>query len=302
MTTDVDRENSTLFKPLNIANGNITLAHRIVHAPLTRNRGTPLKETSTAENPNRIWIANDLIAEYYSQRTTPGGLLISEGIPPSLESNGMPGVPGIWMPEQAAGWKKVVDAVHAKSGHIYAQLWHAGRATIPQMTGSAPVSASASPWDAPDEVYSHPPVGAMTQVKYSDYPPIELTVEHIAKTIGDYVAAAKMARSIGFDGVEVHGGNGYLVEQFLSSNINKRTDDYGGSPEKRCRFALELMQALAEAIGAENLAIRLTPFGLFNQARGEQRVETWTHLSKELAKAHPSLSYVSFVEPVSATR
>lgn len=213
----------------------------------------------------------------------------------------MPGVPGLFTEEQAAGWKKVVDAVHEKGGYIYCQLWHAGRATIPQMTGSPPVSASASVWDSPDECYSHIPVGATEPVRYADHPPIELSVPHIKRTIQDYCNAAETAMKIGFDGVELHAGNGYLPEQFLSSNINKRTDDYGGSPEKRCRFVLELMDELAKRIGEENLAIRLSPFGLFNQARSEQRVETWTHLCKCLKQQHPSLSYVSFIEPVSMT-
>ncbi|KAJ5679329.1 Flavin oxidoreductase hxnT [Penicillium macrosclerotiorum] len=297
MTIHCSGEHSALFRPLAIANGALTLRHRIVHAPLTRNRGVPAISTSTPENPNRVWIPGDLVAEYYSQRATRGGLIISEGIPPSLESNGMPGVPGLFTPEQADGWKKVVDAVHTKGGYIYCQLWHAGRATIPQMTGSPAVCPSASVWDEPTECYSHPPVGSTKPVRYADYPPIELSVAHIQQTIRDYCTAAKTAMEIGFDGVEIHGGNGYLVEQFLSSNVNKRTDAYGGTPEKRCKFALELMSAVAQTIGEQNLAIRLTPFGLFNQARGEQRVETWTHLCEGLKKAHPALSYVSFVEP-----
>lgn len=188
----------------------------------------------------------------------------------------MPGVSGIFLPEQVADWKQAVDAVHAKGGYIYAQLWHAGRATISAMTGSPPVSASASPWDSPDECFTHIPVGATEPVRYVDDPPIELSIPYIKQTIQDYCRAAKAAmEEAGFDGVEIHGGNGYLVEQFLSSNINRRNDEYGGSPEKRCRFALELMDELARTIGEENMAIRLSPFGLFNQARGEQRVETW---------------------------
>jgi 2,4-dienoyl-CoA reductase-like NADH-dependent reductase (Old Yellow Enzyme family) len=135
-------------------------------------------------------------------------------------------------------------------------------------------------------------------VPYVNHPPIELTVEHIKQTIDDYCKAARTAMEIGFDGVEVHGGNGYLPEQFLSSNINKREDAYGGTPEKRCQFVFELMGQLAQTIGEQNLAIRLSPFGLFNQARGEQRVETWTHLCEGLKKDLPSLSYVSFIEPV----
>lgn len=282
---------------MEIANGKITLKHRVVLAPLTRNRGVPLSAESTSEKPNRIWYPDELVAEHYRQRTTDGGLLISEGLPPSLESNGMPGVPGIFVPEQAAGWKKVTEAVHAAGGYIYAQIWHAGRTTIEPMTGSPAVSPSAVLWDDPEECYPYPPVGADKPVKFRDHPPIELSLEHIKKTIGDYAKAARTAIEVGFDGVEIHGGNGYLPEQFLSSNINKRTDEYGGSPEKRCKFVLELMAEMAAAIGDENLAIRLSPFGLFNQARGEQRVETWGHLCREIKKNHPKLSYVSFLEP-----
>ncbi|RSL55641.1 hypothetical protein CEP53_007040 [Fusarium sp. AF-6] len=288
---------SKLFQPLDIANGKIRLKHRVILAPLTRNRGTPLNADSTPENPNRIWIPNDLMVEYYTQRTTEGGLIISEGLPPSLEGNAMPGVPGIFLPEQAEGWKKIVDAVHAKGGHIYAQLWHSGRANIPQLTGTPIVAPSHVTWDDPNETFSYPAPHSTTPVKLADHPPIELTVDHIKKTIDDYRKAAKTAMDIGFDGVELHAGNGYLPEQFLSTNINKRTDEYGGTAEKRCKFPLELMEELAKTVGQENLAIRLTPFGLFNQARSEQRVETWGHLCRELKTRLPNLSYVSFVEP-----
>ncbi|RMJ09891.1 hypothetical protein CDV36_010492 [Fusarium kuroshium] len=288
---------SKLFQPLDIANGKIRLKHRVILAPLTRNRGTPLNADSTPEIPNRIWVPNELMVEYYTQRTTEGGLIISEGLPPSLEGNAMPGVPGIFLPEQAEGWKKIVDAVHAKGGYIYAQLWHSGRANIPQLTGTPIVAPSAVTWDDPNETFSYPAPHSTTPVKLSDHPPIELTVDHIKKTIDDYRKAAKTAMDIGFDGVELHAGNGYLPEQFLSTNINKRTDEYGGTAEKRCKFPLELMEELAKTVGQENLAIRLTPFGLFNQARSEQRVETWGHLCRELKARLPNLSYVSFVEP-----
>ncbi|KAL3425683.1 NADH:flavin oxidoreductase NADH oxidase [Phlyctema vagabunda] len=287
---------SKLFQPLAIGNGSLKLSHRVVLAPLTRNRGIPLNPSATPEAPNRVWYPGDLMVEYYVQRTTPGGLLISEGLPPNLEGNGMPGVPGIFAEEQRVGWKKVVDAVHAKGGYIYAQLWNAGRASIPQHTGMATISASATPYEG-DEVYPYPPPGSTTQVKYADFPPTELSVDGIQKQIGDYVKAAKTAvEECGFDGVELHGGNGYLPEQFLSSNINTRTDEYGGSPEKRCKFVLDLMAALADAVGEDKLAIRLTPFGLYNQAKGLQRMETWGHLCRELKRKH-SLSYVHFLEP-----
>lgn len=209
----------------------------------------------------------------------------------------MPGVPGIFLQEQADGWKKVVEAVHAKGGYIYAQLWHSGRANIPQLTGSPIMAPSSVPWDDEDELYPYPPPHTSTQVKLADYPPREMTQADIDRTIDDYCKAAALAMSVGFDGVELHGGNGYLPEQFLSSNSNKRTDQYGGSPKKRCKFVIDLMEKLAKTVGQDNLAIRLTPFGLFNQARSEQRLETWGYLCRELESRHPKLSYVSFVEP-----
>lgn len=209
----------------------------------------------------------------------------------------MPGVPGIFTDEQAQGWKKVVDAVHAKGGYMYAQLWHSGRANIPHLTGTPTLSASSVPWDDPNETFPYPAPHTSEPVKIAEHPPVELTKDHIKRTIADYCAAAKRAMDAGFDGVELHGGNGYLPEQFLSSNSNKRTDEYGGDHERRCTFALELMEALAETVGQSNLSIRLTPFGLYNQARGQQRVETWGHLCRELKRRLPDLSYVSFVEP-----
>ncbi len=124
-------------------------------------------------------------------------------------------------------------------------------------------------------------------------------VAHIQKTIRDYCNAARQAMEVGFDGVELHAANGYLPEQFLSSNINKRTDDYGGTHKKRCKFVLELMDELAKSVGEDNLSIRLSPFGLFNQNRSEQRLKTWSFLCQRLKEAHPKLSYVSFIEPVS---
>ncbi|XHG01975.1 hypothetical protein AWENTII_005340 [Aspergillus wentii] len=208
----------------------------------------------------------------------------------------MPGSSGLFIPEQADGWKKVVDAVHDKGGYIYGQLWHAGRATIPQMIGAPPVSASATPWDSPTDLYAYPPVGETERVRYADYPPVELSIEGIKAIIQDYCKAARTAMEIGFDGVEVTSANGYLLEQFLSTNVNKRTDEYGGSVENRCRIVLELMDELAKTVGEDNLAIRLTPFGLFNQNRSEQRIETWSYLCNSLKK-NLKLSYVSFIEP-----
>jgi 2,4-dienoyl-CoA reductase-like NADH-dependent reductase (Old Yellow Enzyme family) len=287
---------SALFTPLTIGNGTLQLSHRVVHAPLTRNRGIPLNPAPTPESPNRTWYPDALQIKYYTQRTTTGGLLISEGLPPTIESGAASGVPGMFCAEHVTGWKAVAEAIHAQGGFIYGQLWYAGRAAIPQHTGLPTVSASATPYEG-DEYCSAPVPFTGELVKYKDFPPTELTVENIKRVIGDYVASAKMAvEQCGFDGIEVHGGNGYLPEQFLSSNINVRTDAYGGTPEKRCKFVIELMEALKDAIGEDKLAIRLSPFGLYNEARGTQRMETWGFLCRELKK-RMSLSYVHFIEP-----
>ena len=179
-------------------------------APMTRNRGVPLSESREDEaDPirSRIWLADDTVALYYGQRASPGGLLITEGIPPSLEASGMPGVPGLFDASQASGWRKITEAVHAKEGFIYAQLWHAGRATIPQMTGCPVVSASATAWET-DETFPFRTRDTKEKIKYKDFPPVAMTEEQVAQTIEDFVRAARLAMDVGFDGVEINGGNG----------------------------------------------------------------------------------------------
>ncbi|KAH7393556.1 hypothetical protein BKA64DRAFT_577995 [Cadophora sp. MPI-SDFR-AT-0126] len=286
---------STLFSSLTIANGEITLKHRVVMAPMTRNRGIPLSEDPSS----RIWVPDDMVAKYYSQRASPGGLLITEGIPPSLEASGMPGVPGLFHESQFEGWRKVVEGVHAKGGFIYAQLWHAGRATIPQMTGCPVVSASATAWET-EESFPFRTVDTKEKIKYKDFPPLAMTKDHIANTTQDFVNAAKAAINIGFDGIEINGGNGNLLDQFLHSNINSREDSYGGSPQTRCKFPLDLVAAIAAAVGSSNVAMRLEPAGLYNGTNGTERVETWSFLCEQLASTYQGdnkLSYIHFIEP-----
>lgn len=295
-----DRSDSALFTPLTIANGRIKLSHRVVMAPMTRNRGVPLY----ASKPNRAWGHDSLGATYYAQRTTPGGLVITEGIYPTVEASASPCVPGLFLPEQVPGWKAIVDAVHDKGGYIYAQLWHAGRSCLPHFTGAPAVCPSPTPFDGDHKSRYAPPdddsgaPGRGESIRMSDHAPKEMTHDDIRRTIQAYVDAAKRAVfECGFDGIEVHGGNGYLVEQFLSTNINKRTDEYGGTVEGYCRFPLELMEALAGAVGDENVAIRLSPFGLFLQSYGEQRMEIWSHLCQGLKQRIPAMSYIHFIEP-----
>ena len=199
-----------------------------------------------------------------------------------------------------------MDSVHSKGGYIYAQLWHSGRAALSLFTGyEKALSASAMPFDE-SQMSRYPPPdetgnpGRGECVRLSEYPPMEMTREYIQRTIVDFVAAAKRGvEECGFYGVEVHGGNGYLIEQFLNTDVNKREDEYGGKEgaEGYCRFGIELMSALAEAIGWWRLAIRLTPFGLFNQTRGERRVEIWSCLCRMLKERIPDLSYIHMLEP-----
>ncbi|KAF8850165.1 12-oxophytodienoate reductase [Acephala macrosclerotiorum] len=286
-----------LFTPLSIANNTLALSHRIIMAPMTRNRGVPL-HLDQPGNPNRVWIADELIAKYYAQRATPGGLIVTESIMPSPEAGAMPGAPGLWLREHGEGWRLTTEAVHAKGGTIFAQLTHHGRSALSIFTGTPVYSASATPYST-DEKYTHPAFGKSYSDRkfYKDHPPTAMTQTDIDRTISDYVAAAKMAiKKSGFGGVEVHGGNGYLIEQFLSSNVNVRTDDYGGSPERRCRFALEVLEALVKELGQEKIAVRLSPWGVYGDVHDDARFETWSFLLSEIAGRWPGFAYVSFVE------
>ncbi|KAM0746552.1 FMN-linked oxidoreductase [Meredithblackwellia eburnea MCA 4105] len=270
----------TLWSPITV--GAVELKHRCVMAPLTRNRA------SKSTKHERTWVPNDLMCEYYGQRATDGGLIISEATPVSLVASGMFGVPGLFTDEHLAGWKKVTDAVHAKGGLMFVQLWHQGRNSHSSVSGSQPVSSSAVPiTDSP-----HAWRGLPTEPFEV---PHALTVEEIQETQQDFVKAALMAREAGFDGVEIHAANGYLFDQFHHDNINKRTDAYGGSLEKRCKFTLETAEKIIAAIGADRFGVRLAPFGYFNQTRGEQRAEQWTYLCEEISKLNPA--YVHLIEP-----
>ncbi|OCF36050.1 hypothetical protein I316_01922 [Kwoniella heveanensis BCC8398] len=265
--------------------GDIELSHRVVLAPLTRNRATK------SDKYPSTWVPNDLMKEYYEQRATPGGLLITEATPVSLRASGYPGVPGWFTPEQPSAWIPIIDSVHAKGGYIFAQLWHQGRTTHSMYSGHQPESASATPVEGNLRIKN----AEMDQKEVAYETPKEMTVEDIQRTQEEFVSAALKAREVGFDGIEIHAGNGYLFDQFHHSNINTRTDQYGGSFPNRCRFTLETVTKLCSAIGANKVAVRLTPFGLFNQTFGEKRVEQWTYLCEELSKF--GLAYVHMVEP-----
>ena len=234
-------DKSILFTPFNLR-GHI-LRNRIVMAPLTRNRAI-----------HGIDVPQLLNAEYYSQRAADAGLIISEATQISPTGKGYAWTPGIYSKQQIAGWRLVTDAVHAQGGTIYLQLWHVGRISHPtlQPGGAPPVAPSAI---APVNQRTYVENGTFTAVGM----PRALTLEEIPGIIDDYRKATKNALEAGFDGVEIHAANGYLIQQFLSDRTNQRSDTYGGSVENRLRFALEVTKAIVAEAGADRTGIRISP-------------------------------------------
>lgn len=225
--------------------GNLSLQNHIVMAPMTRNRAT----TDHA--------VTDIMAVYYAQRAS-AGLIITEGIAPSPNGNGYARVPGLYTAQQIAGWKNVTDAVHAKGGKIFAQLMHSGRVGHAVNMHQEGEIVSASAIAAAGQIYTD------TDGMLDHPTPRALTTEEVKKTVQEFIQAAKNAIEAGFDGVEIHGANGYLVEQFLRIGTNQRTDEYGGSAENNARFALDVAKGISDAIGKEKTGIRLSPYGPFN--------------------------------------
>ncbi|KAF8577826.1 NADH:flavin oxidoreductase/NADH oxidase [Ramaria rubella] len=260
---------SVLFHPIKI--GRSQLQHRVVMAPLTRHRAD--------ENH----VHTELGLEYYSQRAgTPGTLLITEGTFISLEAGGMPNVPGIYNAAQIAAWKRITDAVHAKGSFIYLQLWALGRSAWPEelaREGLPLVGASSKP------------------VSEGGLAPRPLTVPEIHQWIQDYAQAARNSIEAGFDGVEIHGANGYIIDQFLQDVTNDRTDEYGGSIERRSRFALEVVRAVTEAIGQDRTGIRFSPWGVFQNMRMEDPIPQFSHVIQSIHDLYPDFAYIHLVEP-----
>jgi N-ethylmaleimide reductase len=271
----------SLFSPLQI--GPYHLKHRLVMAPLTRMRA---EKPSLAPRP--------LNAKYYAQRATSGGLIIAEASPVMATGFGSPGVPGIYSEHQIRGWREVVEAVHAKGGVIFLQLWHVGRVSHSsfQPGGVLPVAPSAVP--IPADLKTMTADGKA--VSYET--PRALETSEIPGVIDAYRQAARNALKAGFDGVEIHGANGYLIEQFLQSHTNLRTDQYGGSIENRVRFLIEVTQAAIEVWGADRVGVRLSPYGVANGSGEPDPMPLYSHAIKSLDPL--GLAYLHFVEPRSS--
>jgi len=262
---------SNLYAPFQL--GDITLSNRMVMAPLTRNR---------AEAGN---VPGPLTVTYYEQRASLG-LIITEATQVSAQAQGYVSTPGVHTPEQIDGWRKVTDAVHAKGGKIFVQLWHTGRMshTAFQAGEQAPVAPSAIAAKAKTYV---PGAGFVdTSV------PRALETTEVPGIVNDFRTAARNAITAGFDGVEIHGAHGYLIDAFLRDGSNHRTDIYGGSIENRARFLLEVMAAVIDEIGASRVGVRLSPVSPVNDSSESQPQALFEHVVRELEKLHPVYLHV----------
>jgi N-ethylmaleimide reductase len=257
----------TLFTPLQV--GALTLPNRILLAPLTRTR-------AGAEH-----LPNDLMAEYYAQRAS-GGLLITECTMVMENTSAFYAEPGVYSAAQIEGWKKTTQAVHAKGGRIFMQIWHAGRAAHPDLNGGhRTVSSSAIAIEGD----IHTPAGNVPHAV-----PHALGLEEIAPIVAAFAQAAKNAMAAGFDGVEIHGANGYLIDQFLRDGANQRTDAYGGSMDNRARFLFEVLTAVTAAVGADRVGLRLSPLNSYNSMKDSDPV-AWTAFLAEKLNAF-NLAYL----------
>ncbi|TVU12060.1 hypothetical protein EJB05_45684 [Eragrostis curvula] len=267
----VHQEVIPLMKPYKM--GQFELSHRVVLAPLTRCRSY-----GNVPQPHA--------AVYYSQRTTRGGLLISEATGVSATAQGYPEAPGIWTQEQVEAWKPIVDAVHRKGGVFFCQIWHVGRVSNNglQPDGQAPVS-STDKQITPD---------AESGMVYSK--PRRLRTDEILGIVDDFRRAARNAIEAGFDGVEIHGAHGYLLEQFMKDSANDRDDEYGGSLENRCRFAVEVVDAVVREVGAHRVGVRLSPFADFIDCVDSDPMALGDYMVRQLNK-HDGLLYCHMIEP-----
>ncbi|MEU7031143.1 alkene reductase [Streptomyces sp. SBR177] len=270
---------TTAFDPIDLAGAR--LANRIAMAPMTRSR---------AETERRV--PTPLTVEYYAQRAS-AGLIITEGVQPTAVGQGYPDTPGLHSAEQIAAWREVTDAVHARGGTIFAQLMHAGRISHPEVLGAGLHPVGPSPVTPAGQLFAGPGMKDFTA-------PLELTPDGIRETIEGFATAARNAVEAGFDGVEIHGANGYLVHQFLATNSNHRTDEWGGPVENRIRFAVEVVRAVAEAIGPERTGLRISPANVYNDIAETDTAELYPAL---VAAINPlGIAYLHVTEPVAEVR
>jgi N-ethylmaleimide reductase len=255
--------------------GTYLLNNRIVLAPMTRSRAGGAR------------IPNALMAEYYAQRVD-AGLLITEATSISIQGLGWNDSPGIYTDEQALAWQLTTQAVHNRGGKIFLQLWHCGRASHTSFHPELGLPVAPSPLKINAE-YIHTPIGKQ------DYEtPRELTTEDIKLIVLDYQTAAKKAQAAGFDGVEIHAANGYLIDEFLQSKTNHRTDEYGGSKENRTRFLLEIVGAVKQVWDSDKIGVRISPNGAFNDMGSHDYREQFLHVAQELSKAN--LAYLHIMD------
>ena len=265
----------SLFSSLKI--GSLNLGHRVVMAPLSRFR---------ADLPSDV--PGDLMLEYYTQRASEGGLIISEATTVAKTGRGYLGAPGIYTDEQAEGWKRITDAVHAKGGKIFSQLWHVGRVSHKDLAdGAQPVGPSEVPF---------PDGHAFLESGWVDATPNRaLRTDEIPGIVEQFRRGAERAKAAGFDGVELHGANGYLIDQFLQDGTNKRTDIYGGSLENRTRFLIEVAEAVISVWGPNRVGVRLTPSGEFNGMSDSNPRALFDYVASRLNDL--PLAYLHTVEP-----
>lgn len=256
--------------------GALALKNRVIMAPLTRMLATEGD------------VPGELAAQYYSQRAS-AGLIISEATQISNLGKGYPATPGIYSDAQVAGWRKVTEAVHAKGGQIVCQLWHVGRISHSSLHPSEGLPVAPSAIAPSGKVYT----ATWQLAEYET--PRPLTWAEIPALIHDYAHAANQAKAAGFSGVEVHGANGYLLDQFLHDGSNKRDDQYGGSVENRCRLLLEVLHAVIGVWGADRVGVRLSPYGTFNDMSDRDTLGLFTYLMDQLNPL--GLSYLHLIEP-----
>ena len=262
-----------LFSPLQF--GPYTLNHRVVHAPTTRLRA------------NRDDSPSDMMLEYYTQRASAGGLIITESTHVSYDSRGYLGAPGIYEDSHIPGWRKIADAVHAKGGRIFMQLGHDGRQSHVDLTGgAAPIAPSEVPFEG--EALTHNGWVPVSMHRAID-------IAEIKTVIGYYRRSAERALAAGLDGVELHSANGYLADTFLQDGTNKRTDAYGGTIEKRARFLIEVVSALVSVWGANRVGVRLSPSGQWGSISDSNPEATFTYAAEQLNRF--GLAYLHVIEP-----